>query len=40
MVGGEGFLIDRQGAFVERFRLAVAALVFVEPRKVVERNAP
>ena len=32
-----GFLPDRQGALVERFRLAVAALGLVQQRQVVER---
>ena len=38
MVGAEGFLPDRQGALVERLRLAVVALVPVQLRQVVERR--
>ncbi len=36
MLRAEGLLFDRQGALVERLGLAVAALVVVEPRQVVE----
>ena len=37
MVGAEDFLQDRQVAFVERLRLAVAALNLVQHRQVVKQ---
>ena len=36
MVRSEGLLIDREGAFVERFCLYVVALGFVKQCQVVE----
>jgi len=37
MFGAERFFLDRQGALVERLRLAVTALGLVRPRQVVNQ---
>ncbi len=38
MLGSEGLLSDRQGTFIERLGLGVAALGLVEERQVVEKD--